>query len=169
MSEVPTFKFALTKELITYCEMTSKDPEAWLPKQANYTDTGWDVRCAELVGAEFFHRDYQMIKLGFRVFSPPGWWLALKPRSSSFVKKHIHALYGTIDESYEGEVKFCGQLVCAPGLKQHLFIPFGDKIGQLIPVRRDEMLVESVSNEDFDKLCTERNAKRGSGGFGSTG
>ena len=49
-----------------------------------------------------------------------------------------------------------------------LVIPFGERIAQLIPVRRQEMLCESVSNEEFDRLCVERGGKRGSGGFGST-
>jgi len=170
MTSKPIFRFAPTQGLIDYCAETLEDPYDWLPKQSNDTDTGWDVRCADPSGVEFYHKDYSMVKLGIRAFSPPGWWLALKPRSSTFIKKHIHALYGTIDETYEGEICFCGQLVCSGrSAKQHLYVPFGERIGQLIPVRREEMIVEGISNKEFEKLCAERNASRGAGGFGSTG
>jgi dUTPase len=184
----PVFKFAITEELIEYCKETGESPNDWLPIKSNNTDTGWDVKCGHPDGVELRHGEYAIIPLGFRVFSPDGWWLKLVPRSSTFIKKNIHALYGTIDESYEGDVGFCAMfsakresqcdhlvghnfipLMVADRYNKSLYIPFGERIGQLIPVRREKMVVESISNEEFDKLCAERNASRGAGGFGSSG
>jgi dUTPase len=182
----PTFKFALTDELTKLCEKNGENPYTWLPTRSNDTDTGWDVKCAMPISIR--HGEYVKIPLGFRAFSPPGWWLKLVPRSSTFIKKRIHALYGVIDETYSGEIAFCGQFIensftasfdsdYPESYKTYnddlyyssIQIKFGERIGQIIPVRREEMNVKGVSNEEFDKLCAERNASRGSGGFGSTG
>ncbi len=68
---------------------------------------------------------------------------------------------------------FCGQYIpdsCEIMNNNHLKkISFGDRIGQVIPARRESMNVEIVSNDDFAKLSAERNASRKEGGFGSSG
>ena len=169
--ENPTFKFALTDELIKNCQ-EKYNPKDFAPCRSDPEATGWDVRCAALDGIPLKPESYLKIPLGFRVFSPPGWWLKLVPRSSTMTKRYIHALYGTIDETYEGQVFFCGQYL--PDADKILTphydtLEFGDRIGQLIPVRRVEMNVEVISNEEFNTLTEERNTTRKSGGFGSTG
>lgn len=175
----PIFKFAVTEKVIEYCKETGENPNLLLPIKSTETDTGWDVRCANPDGVELRYGDYSIIPLGFRVFSPEGWWLKLVPRSSTFIKKNMNTLYGTIDEGYEGEVGFCVQFLSNrkgrstygnvdPWVCDNLYIPFGERIGQLIPVRREEMHVISVTNNEFDQLCVSRNTGRG-GGFGSTG
>jgi dUTPase len=160
MSEVPIFKF----NLVDHYEAN----KILLPTRGTPKATGWDVR----VGVESIEaRPGQHIKipLGFRVFAPVGWWLELRPRSSTFAKKHLHALYGVIDEDYEGECIFaCQYLPDVKCLGNDLELVFGDAIGQIIPVRRQEMTVQEVNNEEFAILCKERNALRGTGGFGST-
>ena len=219
MSEIPVFKFALTEQLIKFCAQFNKDnkkdikagkvsaldPNLFLPTQSNYTDTGWDVRCASWNTIKYDYdkyrspgnashilelspTEYAKISLGLRVFAPEGWWLKLAPRSSTFAKKNLNYLTGTIDQSYEGELLFAVQYLpdqfsFDTDIEQHggdyysastnitnepLVIPFGERIAQLIPVRRQDMLCESVSNEEFDRLCAERGGARGAGGFGST-
>lgn len=166
MNKLPIFKFCLNEGL----------DEKFLPTRAHEDDTGWDVRSA--VDLIVKPGQYIKIPLGFRTFAPKGWWLELKPRSSTFTKKHLHALYGTIDESYIGEMIWASQYLneyyyddySGPALNVHnLEIKAGDAIGQLVPVRRQEMLIERVSDEEFEKMCKERNSSRGTGGFGSTG
>jgi dUTPase len=94
--------------------------------------------------------------------------MELRPRSSSFAKKNLHALYGVIDEDYEGQCVFAAQYLPEKST-DYLVIQEGEAIGQIIPVRREEMIVERVTNEEYEKLCKGRQATRGSGGFGSTG
>jgi len=174
---IPEFKFALREDL--------KDRPEFLPTQADPEATGWDVRCAEPGGIRITNGDYFKIRLGFRMFAPPGWWLELRARSSTFAKKKLHSLYGVIDETYENEVLF-GCQYCAehhiPGIRDHngttiyrpalsdcsLRVDFGERIGQIVPVRRQVMTVEGISNEEFDRLADQRSAER-QGGFGSTG
>lgn len=167
---VPEFKFTFTSKLLEFCKKTGKDPNEWLPTKSHDLDTGWDVRCAAYSQITLANGWYTKVPLGFRVLSPYGWWLKLVPRSSTFIKKNIHALYGVIDETYENEVAFCGQFIYDIKTKDFgvSSISFGERIGQLIPVRREEMIVKRVSSDEFDQLCAIREAGRG-GGFGSTG
>jgi len=154
--EIPTFKFALNEGL----------SDLYLPTKGSDRATGWDVRSVDHLIIR--PGEYVKIHLGFRIFSPPGWWLELRPRSSSFAKKNLHALYGVIDEDYEGALVFAAQFL--PTLDSTVLeIQEGEAIGQIIPIRREEMIVEKVSNEEYEALCKNRNAARGAGGFGSTG
>jgi len=163
MLELPVFKFALRNDV----------DMSFLPKKGEFLATGWDVRCAEPKGVLFHPGEMATIRLGFRMFAPEGWWLELRPRSGTFVKKSIHALYGVIDETYENELLFAARYlpapVPAPLIAPDLFIDYGERIGQVIPVRRQEMIVEAITNEAYDKACETRSASRGTGGFGSTG
>lgn len=180
MSDVPIYKFALREDL--------KDHPEFLPVKGEPLATGWDVRSAEDMVIRPF--EYAKIHLGIRGFCPEGWWYELKPRSSTFTKKKLHPLYGTIDETYEGELIFVAQYFpnmiidrskLEVGVSYHNYGPlfikygeqvldlkFGEAIGQLIPVKRQEIVVESISNEEYDKLCKKRSGVRGVGGFGST-
>lgn len=170
---VPEFIFTLNEGL----------DESFLPARANDQDTGWDVKAAETV--TFKPTQKILIPLGIRTLAPAGYWLELRPRSSSFGKKNLHALYGVVDEGYEGQIYFacqwipsahdgryddmelCGALEAY--LSRELVIEKGERIGQLVPVKRQAMGVSCVSAEEFQKLCEERGQKRGAGGFGSTG
>ena len=84
---VPTYKFALSQELVGACEGTEFKPEDFLPTRSEPEASGWDVRCAHPEGLELRDCCYFKIPLGFRSFCPPGWWAELNPRSSSFIKK----------------------------------------------------------------------------------
>jgi len=171
----PIYKFALREDL--------KDNKEFLPARAEPKATGWDVRAAMSDGKPLVLKPLQKvaIPLGFRGFCPDGFWYELKPRSSTFGKKSLHSLYGTIDETYEGELVFACQYIPALNLTENylqtwyeylhheLIINFGDAIGQLVPVRRQEMDVVELSNEEYKKETTQRDAVRREGGFGSTG
>jgi dUTP pyrophosphatase len=154
--KIPTFKFAIKEGL----------SDIYLPKRGTDKATGWDVRSTDKL--LIYPGEYVKISLGFRLFCPVGWWMELRPRSSSFAKKSLHALYGVIDEDYEGHLVFAAHYLPSEMSLGNLEIQEGEAIGQIIPVRREEMIVERVTNEEYEKLCKERSASRGSGGFGST-
>lgn len=162
-NEVPVFKFSV----LDYTKLTNPNI-SFLPSKAHSNDTGWDVRAA--ASCTLRAGQYARIPLGFRVFAPVGWWLELRPRSSSFAKKQLHCLYGVIDEGFESEnMLICQYIPDVSAMGQDLVISFGDAIGQFIPVKRQDMIVESISNEEFTRLANERKGTRGTGGFGSTG
>ena len=161
MNEVPVFKFNLTHKYNGNVNL--------LPTRGTPKATGWDVKVA-LEEVIIRPGEHVKIPLGFKVFAPDGWWLELRPRSSTFAKKHLNALYGVIDEDYEGMCMFaCQYLPNIKSMGDDLVLRHGDAIGQMVPVRRQEMIVEEVSDDEFLRLCQERNAARGAGGFGSTG
>ena len=63
---------------------------------------------------------------------------------------------------------FAATRIVNPNDLTDLVINWGDALGQLIPVKRQEMIVEGISNEEYDQLCKERGHSRGANGFGST-
>jgi len=172
----PNFAFALREDI--------KNDKRFLPTRAEPKATGWDVRAAMPDKAPLVIKPFQYVKipLGFRAFCPDGWWFKLYPRSSSFAKKSLHALYGVIDELFEGEMVFACQYIpefeivldATPqeiilfNNAKPLVINWSDAIGQIIPVERQEMKVIEWSNEDYDNACKTRAGARGAGGFGST-
>jgi dUTP pyrophosphatase len=164
--EIPTFKFAVREDMFRGMgsSLTSQD---FLPRKGSDKATGWDVRA----GGYYTLRAGQYIKipLGFRVLAPDGWWLELRPRSSSFAKKQLHALYGVIDEDYSGHCLFaCQYIPDLSSMGKDLSIEFGEAIGQIIPVKRQEMKVEGISEQEYEELVIQRDFSRGAGGFGST-
>jgi len=158
--EIPKYRFALVEGL----------GDEFLPKQGEPTATGWDVRAVSLEKSSIYAEPFKVLKisLGFRVLCPTGWWLELRPRSSTFVKRNLHSLYGVIDQDYSGVCCFVCQYIPNGAEPSISWINHGDALGQLVPVKRQEMAVERVSNEEYDRLVAERGAVRGAGGFGST-
>jgi len=175
MSKIPEYKFAIREDL-------SDTKDLFMPTRATPLSAGWDVHAAmkDRAPLQLIWGDYVKIPLGFRALCPNGWWYELKPRSSTFGKKSLHALYGTIDSDFEGELVFACQYLPQPLINSNTFsgnfsdkfdtlkIEFGEAIGQIVPVKRQDALMTRISNEEIDALYKARNAERGTGGFGST-
>lgn len=163
MSSIPVFKFALREDV--------KNMKEFLPTRAEPKATGWDVR-----NCSFNHKSITLragqkftIPLGFRALPPDGWWFSLNPRSSAFIKKGMHCLVGIIDESFPLEVCLAGTfLPDISSMSTDLTIEFGERIAQIIPVRRKEMVIEEVTNEEYSMIRKEQDNIR-IGGTGSTG
>jgi dUTPase len=184
--EKPQYKFALRTDV--------KDDKRFLPSRAHDTDSGWDVRACMPDKQPLVIEPFQYIKipLGFKVFCPQGWYYRLVPRSSTFAKKYLNCLYGVVDETYENEVVLAmqyipntsifpivhGKLTYKPDdgvaamfdetALRKLTINFADPIGQIIPVKRQEMDIIDISNEEYKELCDARGGSRKTGGFGSS-
>ena len=158
-NSVPEFKFALVDE--------AKGDKNFIPSRAEPMASGWDCRAMLETPLLVKPFDYVKISLGFRAICPNGWWLKINPRSSTFTKKQLHALYGVADHSYEGQYFFCAQFIPDENTSSLQINP-GDAIAQLIPVRLERMIVSEVSNEEYDSICKERGGLRGAGGFGSS-
>lgn len=164
------FIFTVTDELMKACEGTEFKPEDFLPKQAEPNATGWDCRIAENV--QLKPGAYYKIPLGIRVICPQGWWLELRPRSSTFTKLNIHSHLGVIDQDFTEPMLWAFSYM--PD-SQKIFanhnypkLDFGMRTVQLIPVKRKQMGYFHYSKDSFEKIVQERNAVR-NGGFGSSG
>lgn len=164
MNESPVFKFSLREDL--------KDDKRFLPTRGEPFATGYDVRAAMKDHKPLVVRpgEYVKIPLGFRSFPEEGWWFQLHPRSSTFIKKEMHALTGLIDCHFGLENCFLATYIPDQVVNKYkdLIINFGDAIGQLVPVKRVDMQVMEVSNEEYNDLSKNRFSVR-TGGFGSTG
>jgi dUTPase len=153
---IPDFKFSL----VDGCD------ETFLPTKGEPKATGWDVKARGKVVIHPY--SYFKIPLGFKAFPPDGWWFHLYPRSSSFIKLHMHCLTGVIDEAFPLEVMLCGQYIPEQKNKANITIESGDRVGQIIPVKRQEMIISHVSEDEFNELVKNRASER-VGGLGSTG
>ena len=144
--------------------------DKFLPSKANETDTGYDLRCASYNKNPIVIKpnEYFKIPLGFRAYLPEGWYYELHPRSSSFAKKFMHNLIGIIDEDFPLETMLCGQYIPPPNNQVDLVINYGDAIAQMIPRKREDILIVRKSNEEMDQMIADKKSTR-IGGIGSTG
>jgi dUTP pyrophosphatase len=120
-------------------------------------DAGFDV-CVWLESPLYIAPQAMVnIRTGVYAKMPEGYWGAIRPRSSTFAKKKLLVMGGTIDEGYTGEISIFiwnpSQEVCE--------VNNGDRLAQLVLMKRYTPDIEWVG-----KLpTTERNTD----GFGSTG
>lgn len=96
------------------------------------------------------------IRTGVFVKLPEGYWGDIRPRSSTFAKRKLFIMGGTIDEGYTGEISI---FIWNPTLEPHS-IRNGDRLAQLVITPRITPPIEIVG----DLPQTER----GASGFGST-
>lgn len=163
---IPTYYFTLKEDL-----EKEKDYQ-FLPTKSETKATGWDVRLYTSDKKDVILRSGQkaLLQLGFRSFCEDGWWYAIYPRSSTFHKKALHCLYGVIDETWEGYTAFsCQYIPDVNSLGKDLVISYGEPIAQLIPVKRQEMNVKLLTNEEIELKYKERKGQRGNKGFGGMG
>lgn len=134
-----------------------KDP---ILPPAKYGDAGYDIR----VWVE--NKDKKKIlepnssdniRTGVFVKIPDGYWGSIRPRSSTFAKKKIDIMDGTIDSGYTGEISIY--------LRNPLNVPVevsdGDKLAQLVIIKKNTPAIKFVNELPI--------TDRGSSGFGSTG
>lgn len=158
--KTPVFKFALRDDL--------KGDKQFLPTKGEPFATGWDIKAAPLDRGPIMLMpgEYFKIPMGIRVIPAEGWWFEVHPRSSSFIKKHIQAHIGIIDEHFANELHFLGRYTPTDN-SLPLVITFGESIAQIVPIERQNMEIVDISNDEYMSICKERNAVR-KGGFGST-
>lgn len=132
---------------------------AKLPLRAHETDQGADIFAAEDIDLPA-HSFGNMVPTGLKFIIPPGWAVAIRPRSGMSRKTplRISNSPATIDETYRGEV-----MVLFDNFGDEPFhISAGDRIAQFIlekNYRADFIQIDNVPSD----------TERGTGGFGSSG
>lgn len=134
-------------------------PNAKIPTYAHDGDQGADIYAVEDITIEP-HTYGNMIPTGLKMMIPPGWAVAIRPRSgmSKSAPLRISNSPATIDQQYRGEVKILFDNFSDKPVE----IKAGDRIAQFILEKNYHAhynVVDSVDN------LTER----GEGGFGSSG
>ncbi len=123
-------------------------------------DVGYDLRAwVEEGDGTFVVNPQKMINIrtGVYVKLPEGHWADIRPRSSTFAKRKLFVMGGTIDEGYTGELSV---FIWNPTLEPNP-IHNGDRLAQLVIHSRIVPNIEIVGDLP--------NTARGASGFGSTG
>ena len=130
--------------------------DATTPSKAHESDAGFDLTATYV--EEDMARNILTYHTGIAVELPKNSLALLCPRSSIYkYQLQMANGIGVIDEGYHGELIFKFRIV------QPHFTRYkpGDKIGQLVVVKRPEI--------DFVLVGELGESDRGEGGFGSTG
>ena len=127
-------------------------PDAITPSKKYEGDAGYDLYAVQYTCVT---EDPTIVKVGLRIALPKGYYAEIHTRSSYGLKGARNHL-GIIDEGYRGEIDI---IMTSP--TEDLWIQKGDKVGQLIIKKREEVnFIESDYLPESD---------RGTKGFGSTG
>lgn len=129
------------------------------PKKAHSNDTGYDVK-ADIPDTVTIKRgERALIPLGFSMILPEGYGAELRSRSGLTLKEGLVIAQGngTIDESYQKEVK----AIILNTTNTEKFIKRGDRIAQLV--------IEKVINLPTTTKIVGDLDGGNRGGFGSTG
>lgn len=126
------------------------------PIQSTPGSAGWDIHALDDVNIP--PMEMKILRTGFGLQVPAGYYISIVPRSSYGKKKiMISNSPATIDSDYTGEIS-----VMIYNTSMDFFsISKGDRIAQMILLKYNEMEFDFV--QEFDLTS------RGDGGFGSTG
>ncbi len=126
-----------------------------IPSYAHGGDAGFDLSSAYDYVIRSGKRE--IVKTGFSMEIPEGYFGNIKDRSSVTLKNGVHVLAGVVDSNYRGEV---GIVMINLG-EEDYEIRVGDRVAQ--------MLLEKVERVEFEEASELEDSLRGTGGFGSSG
>ena len=126
-----------------------------VPRQMTSGSVGFDLKAVEDVEIE--GHSVQVLKTGVFLSMPHNLYAHVMPRSGLAANGALHAIVGTIDSDYRGEV---GVILCN-ARSDTKYIKEGMRIAQLVFCERAQVKLEQVDELD--------ETERGTGGFGSTG
>lgn len=136
-----------------------KDEGVTLPKYETSGAAGMDVRANIKEPIVLGSLDRALIPLGLRLEIPEGYEVQVRPRSGLALKHGIGMVnsIGTIDSDYRGEI---GAIIVNLSKEPYTIQP-QERIGQLV--------LNKVSQIEWEVVEKLSESERGSGGFGSTG
>ena len=136
-----------------------KDEGVTLPKYETSGAAGMDVRANIKEPIVLGSLDRVLIPLGLRLEIPEGYEVQVRPRSGLALKHGIGMVnsIGTIDSDYRGEI---GAILINLSKDEYVVQP-QERIGQLV--------LNKVSQIEWEVVEKLSESERGSGGFGSTG
>jgi dUTP pyrophosphatase len=126
------------------------------PYRAYPTDSGLDLRARLDDSIWLQPMDHVTIPTGIAIELEPGYEAQIRPRSS-LNKLGIIMPFGTVDNSYRGELKV---VLINTSMQRYEVKPY-DRIAQLV--------IAPVYIPDFEYVEELSQTERGESGFGSTG
>ncbi len=130
--------------------------------KAHDTDAGCDIFTSEDVVIP--PNSHANVPSGTRMVPPPGTWLLLIGRSSTWSKHRLQVIPGVIDAGFSGELF---AMVYNP-TNDPVTLPKGSRVVQAIPVPIPSLGIVKGSMDDVNEAA-QRYGSRGSKGFGSSG
>lgn len=130
-----------------------------LPKYETLGAAGMDVRANIKEPITLDSLDRVLIPLGLKLEIPEGYEVQVRPRSGLALKHGIGMAnsIGTIDSDYRGEI---GAIIVNLSKDEYTIQP-QERIGQIV--------LNKVSQIEWEVVEKLSESERGSGGFGSTG
>jgi dUTP pyrophosphatase len=145
---------ALRLMIRTHPECKNKDPISYPAKEG---DVGYDLKSWVPEGKmTILPQRIVNIRTGVYIKLPEGYWGDIRPRSSTFAKRSLFVMGGTIDTGYTGEISV---FIWNPTLEPH-DVENNDRLAQLVIIPRFTPPIQLVN----DLPATVR----GDSGFGST-
>ena len=129
------------------------------PKYSSSGSSGADIRAKLPAPLPIPSGSRVLVPTGIFLDILGGYEVQIRPRSGLAFRNGIHAILGTIDSDYRGEVKV---LLMNNGHSEFLVEP-GMRIAQLVCSKVEHMVWISKTKEQLSQT------ERGEGGFGSTG
>ena len=136
-----------------------KDEGVTLPKYETLGAAGMDVRANIKEPITLGSLDRVLIPLGLKLEIPEGYEVQVRPRSGLALKHGIGMAnsIGTIDSDYRGEI---GAIIVNLSKEPYIIQP-QERIGQIV--------LNKVSQIEWEVVEKLSESERGSGGFGHTG
>lgn len=136
-----------------------KDEGVTLPKYETLGAAGMDVRANIKEPITLGSLDRVLIPLGLKLEIPEGYEVQVRPRSGLALKHGIGMAnsIGTIDSDYRGEI---GAIIVNLSKEPYTIQP-QERIGQIV--------LNKVSQIEWEVVENLSETERGSGGFGHTG
>jgi dUTP pyrophosphatase len=136
-----------------------KDEGVTLPKYETLGAAGMDVRANIKEPITLGSLDRVLIPLGLKLEIPEGYEVQVRPRSGLALKHGIGMAnsIGTIDSDYRGEI---GAIIVNLSKEPYTIQP-QERIGQIV--------LNKVSQIEWEVVEKLSESERGSGGFGHTG
>lgn len=145
----------LPKIKIKRSELAKKQP---LPSRAYDGDACWDLYVSE--DTEINTHTFVNVPTGISVEIPDGYWMEIRPRSSTSRERNILVLDAVIDQGYRGELFIQALLINGHDDSIHT-IKAGDRIAQF--------RLSKIRNIEFEEVDELSPSERGIKALGSSG
>ena len=158
-------------------EFKKEHKYAAIPMKAHASDSGFDLYADDHVFVP--NGESELVPTGIAISLPPGYEAHVRPRSGITSKTKLRVQFGTVDNSYRGEINVMVDNIEQPApltLWERIKAAFGVKItrpfeGYMIErgTKIAQLVVAPLPEFEGIEVTSLSEGERGENGFGSTG